>query len=35
MKKPIDADYTALSEDIKPSFQAHTFKVGDRVRIIK
>ena len=32
-KKPIDADYSALTEDIESSHQAPKF--GDRVRITK
>ena len=34
-EKPIDADYSALTEEIESSHKAPKFKVGDRVRIIK
>ena len=30
-KKPIDADYSALSEKIEPSHNVPQFKVGDKV----
>ena len=32
-KKPADADYSALTEEIDPSHKAPKFHVGDRVRI--
>ena len=32
-KKPIDADYTALTEEIETVTKAPKFKVSDRVRI--
>ena len=32
-EKPIDADYSALTEEIELSYKAPKFKVGDRVRI--
>ena len=32
-KKPIDADYSALTEEIESCHKALKFKVGDRVRI--
>ena len=35
IKKPIDAEYYALTENIKAIFRALKFKVGDRVRIFK
>ena len=34
-KKPIDADYSALAEEIESRHKAPKFKVGDKVRIIK
>ena len=34
-KKPIDADYSALTEQIEPNHKALKFKVGDRARISK
>ena len=34
-KKPVDADYSALTEKIESSHKAPKFKVGDRVRITK
>ena len=33
-KKPIGADYSALTGDIESSHKVPNFKVGDRVRII-
>ena len=35
VKKPIDADYTALTEEIESSHKAPKFKVAGRVRITK
>ena len=35
IKKPIDAEYYALTENIKAIFKALKFKVGDRERIFK
>ena len=35
VKKPIDADYSALTGKIKSIHRAPKFKVGDRVRITK
>ena len=32
-KKPVDADYSALTEEIDPIHKAPKFQVGDRVRI--
>ena len=32
-KKSVDADYSALTEEIESSHKAPNFKVGDRVRI--
>ena len=29
--KPVDADYSDLTEEIESSYQAHKFKVGNRV----
>ena len=34
-KKPIDADYSALTKEIEPSQKALKFKVSDRVKITK
>ena len=34
-KKPINADYSALSENIESNPKAPKFKVNDRVRITK
>ena len=34
-KKPIDADYSALSDENETNPKAPKFKVGDRVRITK
>ena len=34
-KKPIDADNSALTEEIKANRKARKFKVDDRVRINK
>ena len=34
-KKPIDTDYSALTEKIESSHKASKFKVRDRVRITK
>ena len=34
-KKPIDADYSALTEKIESSHKTPKFKVGDRLMIIK
>ena len=34
-KKPIDADYSALSKEIELRDKAPEFKVGDRVRLTK
>ena len=34
-KKPIDADYSASTEDIESSHKASKFRVGNRVRISK
>ena len=34
-KKPINADYSALTEKIKTNLKAPKFKVNDRVRITK
>ena len=34
-KKTIDADYSALTEEIESRHKAPKFKVGDRVSIIK
>ena len=34
-KKPINADYSALTEKIETNFNAPEFKVNDSVRIIK
>ena len=34
-KKPVNADYSALSEEIESSHKAPKFKVGDRVRVTK
>ena len=35
VKKPINAGYSALSEEIKTNLKAPKFKVGDEVRITK
>ena len=35
VKKPIDADYSATTEEIESTHKAPKFKVGDRVRITK
>ena len=32
VKKPIDADYSILTEEIETNPKARKFKVGDRVR---
>ena len=34
-KKPFDADYSALTEEIESSQKPTTFEIGDRVRIAK
>ena len=34
-KKPADADYFALTENIETNLRSPKFKVGDRVRITK
>ena len=34
-KKPIDADYSALAEEIEKNPKAPKFKAGDRVRTAK
>ena len=34
-KKPIDADYFALTEKIESKLKAPNFGVGDRVRVTK
>ena len=34
-KKPADADYSALTEEIETNLKASQFKVGERVRITK
>ena len=34
-KKPIDADYSALTQEIGTNPKAPKFKVGDRVKITK
>ena len=34
-KKPIDADYSALYEEIETNPKGSKFKAGDRVRITK
>ena len=34
-KKPINADYSALTEKIEANYKAPKFKVNDRVRITK
>ena len=34
-KKPVDADYFLLTEDIKANLKASKFKVGERVRITR
>ena len=34
-KKPIDADYSDLTEEIESSYKTPKFKVRDRVRITK
>ena len=34
-KKPTDADYSALTEEIKTNPKAYKFKVGVRVKITK
>ena len=34
-KKPIDAGHFDLTEEIKSSYKALKFKVGDRVRVTK
>ena len=34
-EKPVDADYSDLTEEIESLHKAPKFKVGDRVRIIK
>ena len=34
-KKPITADYSALTEKIETNYKAHKFKVNDRVRTTK
>ena len=34
-KKPINADYSVLTEKIKTNLKAPKFKVNDRVRITK
>ena len=34
-RKPVNADYSALTEDIESSHKASRFKVSDRVRITK
>ena len=34
-KKPVDADYSALSKEIETNLKSPTFEVGDGVRIIK
>ena len=34
-KRPMDADYSALPEEIDKNLKAPKFKVGDRVRITK
>lgn len=35
VKKPINADYSALSEKLETNSKSTNFKIGDRVRIIK
>ena len=35
IKKPIDADYSAMTEEIESTHKAPKFKVGDSVRITK
>ena len=35
LKKPIDADYSALSEENEMNLKAPNFKIGDRVIITK
>ena len=35
VKKPINADYFALTEEIKANSKSPKFKTGDRVRILK
>ena len=35
MKKPVDADYSVFTEEIKLSHKTPKFKVVERVRIIK
>ena len=34
-KKPINTDYSALSEEVESSHKSPKFKDGDRVRVIK
>ena len=34
-KKPIDTDYSGLTEEIESNYKAPKFKVGDRVRTTK
>ena len=34
-RKPIDADYSALTEEMEANLRAPKFKVGGRVRVIK
>ena len=34
-KKPVDADYSALTEEIQKNFKAPKFKAGERVRITR
>ena len=33
VKKPINADYSALTEETESSHKAPKFKVGDKIRI--
>ena len=35
IKKPIDADYSAMTEEIESTHKAPEFKVGDSIRITK
>ena len=34
-KKPVNADYSVLTEEIKSSHKAPKFNIGDKVRITK
>ena len=34
-KKKLNADYSALTEEIEKNPKVHIFKIGDRVRIAK